>query len=305
MPAFRFAAKRVFLTYSDVCPEVTKESIYYTIDERYPIKYYAIGEEMHQAGGRHIHAVLEFSRKLSSVDVTLFDVSCLEHQHHPNIQTIKKGQAHWERTLEYCTKEDPIPLANVEVKPTWAKIMSQAQSKIEFLELVRKHYPRDYALNLQRLEYAGERTWPGSSANTISEFVIDYAITLPSALTTFVPQPMKSLVIIGPAGCGKTTWAKLVAPKPTLFIRHLDSLSHLRPYHKSIIFDDLEFHHLPPSTQKFLVDQENLSEIHIRYKVATIPASTMRIFTANHDPFQCNLEHREAINRRCQFVNLY
>ena len=37
------------LTYSDVCPEVTKESIYYTIDERYPIKYYAIGEEMHQA----------------------------------------------------------------------------------------------------------------------------------------------------------------------------------------------------------------------------------------------------------------
>ena len=74
-------------------------------------------------------------------------------------------------------------------------------------------------------------------------------------------------------------------------------------HHRQITENQLN--HLPPSTQKFLVDQENLSEIHIRYKVATIPASTMRIFTANHDPFQCNLEHREAINRRCQFVNLY
>lgn len=305
MPAFRFAAKRVFLTYSDVCHFITKESIYYAIDERYPIKYYALGEELHQSGGRHIHAVLEFQRKVSSVDTTLFDVPCLHHQHHPNIQTIKKGQAHWDRTLEYATKEDPIPLANVEVKPTWGELLDQAQSKVDFLELVRKHYPRDYALNLQRLEYAAEKNWPETSVNTISTFANDYAITLPPELITFVPLPLKSIVVVGPAGCGKTTWAKLVAPKPALFIRHLDSLQHLRKHHRSIIFDDLDFHRLPPSTQKFLVDQENISEIHIRYKVATIPAGIMRIFTANADPFNCTTPHREAINRRCSFITLY
>lgn len=305
MPAFRFAAKRVFLTYSDVCPFITKEAIYYAIDERYPIKYYALGEELHQSGGRHVHAVLEFQRKVSSVDTTLFDVPCAHHQHHPNIQSIKKGQAHWDRTLDYATKEDPIPFANVEVKPTWSELMDQAQSKIEFLELVRKHYPRDYALNLQRLEYAAEKTWPEMNPNTISTYANDYAITLPQELITFVPQPLKSIVVVGPAGCGKTTWAKLVAPKPTLFIRHLDSLQHLREHHKSIVFDDLDFHHLPPPTQKFLVDQENISEIHIRYKVATIPAGIMRIFTANADPFNCISPHREAINRRCTFINLY
>lgn len=306
MPAFRFAAKRTFLTYSDVCHCLTKEALYFAIDERYPIKEYCIGEEIHPStGGRHFHAVFEFQRKLNSFDVTLFDLPCEHTQCHPNIQTIKKGQAHFDRCIEYATKEDPLPYTNVQVRLTWGEMADQASSAEEYLGLVRKHYPRDYALNLQRLEYAAAKLYPTFDANTIENYSPDFPIIYPQELTTYVPHRLKSIVVIGPAGCGKTTWAKEIAPKPALFVRHLDSLSQLRPIHRSIIFDDLEFGHLPPSTQKFLTDQENLAEIHVRYKVARISPGIMRIFTANTDPFNATYEHRSAIDRRCDFINLY
>lgn len=41
------------------------------------------------------------------------------------------------------------------------------------------------------------------------------------------------LSVVGPAGCGKTTWAKASAPKPALFVSHIDQLKLFKPnYHK-------------------------------------------------------------------------
>lgn len=305
MAPFRFSAKRVFLTYSDVCEHITKESIYFDLEERYPFKHYAIAEELHQSGGRHIHCIIEFKKKVDSKDTTLFDVSDIDHQHHPNIQPIKRGQAHWERVLEYVTKEDPIPLANIELKPTWGEMFDMATTKDEYLGLVKKHYPRDYALNLQRIEYSAEKTYPTSAVNTIEEFSPHYAITMPPELSLFVPSPGQSTVVVGRPGCGKTTWAKTFCPKPCLFVRHLDSLLLLQPHHRSIIFDDLDFKHLPDQTQKFLVDQTDLAEIHVRYKVAKIPAGLTRIFTANEYPFNDQGVHGEAIRRRITRLDIY
>lgn len=306
MPNFRFAAKNAFLTYSDVCECLTKESVYFTIDERYPVKRYSIGEEIHPStGGRHFHAVFEFIRKVSSIDLTCFDIPCEHTQVHPNIQPVKKGAANFQRCVDYTTKDDPNPLTNIELKKTWGEVMDEATSADDYLRLVKLHYPREYALNLQRLEYTAQKAFPTYGVNTIESYSADFVITLPQELIMYVPPPMKSVVVVGPAGCGKTTWAKIIAPKPCLFVRHLDSLSELNSRHKSIIFDDLEFGHLPVSTQKFLCDMENLSEIHIRYKVARIPSGILRIFTANSDPFSAVHEHRLAINRRCSFINLF
>ena len=247
--SFRFAAKRVFLTYSDVCPSFTKETVFYDINERYPLKYYFIAEERHSSGGRHIHCVFEFRYKVDSRDASFLDINdgCCEH--HPNIQPIKKGQAHWDRCVEYSMKEDPLPFANIELKPTWGEMFDKAMDAEHYLRLVKQHYPRDYALNYSRLVTMARENFPIHSVNTVVDFSVDWEISLPPELICFEPQPMKSIVVVGPAGCGKTTWAKLVAPKPSLFVRHLDSLTDLKPTHKSIIFDDLEFGHLPHATQ--------------------------------------------------------
>lgn len=305
MPAFRFAAQKAFLTYSDVCEHITKESIYFDLSERLPILKYALGEEIHPStGGRHIHCLLEFHRRYDSIDPTTFDVADDEHQHHPNIQTVKRGAANWERVLDYCTKEDPNPLANVELKPTWGELFQKATTEEEYLLLVKTHYPREYALNLQRLEYTAKKTYPTSNARTIDAFSPDFRIIYPPELNLSVPLPGQSTVVVGRPGCGKTTWAKQFCPKPCLWIRHLDCLQHLRPEHQGIIFDDLDFRHLPPQTQKFLVDSTDPSDVHIRYRTALIPSGMTKIFTANEFPFTTDPVHGPAIRRRINLIEI-
>lgn len=306
MPAqFRFSAKRAFLTYSDVCEHITKEAIYEDLNERYPVRYYALGEEIHPStGGRHIHALFEFRSKVDTRDVTCFDVADILHQHHPNVQAVKKGAANWERVLDYVTKDDPNPLANIELKPTWGELFEQATTKEEYLGLVKRHYPRDYALNLQRLEYMATKTFQTSDVNTIGEFSLSWTFTFPPELVLLRPSIGQSTVVVGAPGCGKTTWAKMYSPKPCLFVRHLDSLLLLSPEHQSVIFDDLDFRHLPPATQKFLVDSSDLAEIHVRYRVARIPPGLTKIFTANEYPFIDEGVHGDAVRRRVSRIDI-
>lgn len=106
---------------------------------------------------------------------------------------------------------------------------------------------------------------------------------------------LKSLVLLGPPGCGKTNWAKKNAIKPALFVTHLDRLKDFKVgIHKSIIFDDCDFKYLPRTAQIHLVDRENPRDIHIRYRVAHIPQGIQKIFTCNEEPFIRD----DAIKRR-------
>lgn len=304
MSTFRFAARRVLLTYSQCSDTLTKEGVFHTLEERYAMETYTLGEELHEDGGRHIHAAIEFKKKVNSRDVGLFDVNTGDQVHHPNIEIIKPGKAHFERATEYCCKEDDDPLTNYERTKRWDEILDEATDADEYLRLVRKNYPRDYALNYDRLVKMAAAHFPTHGPNTIDSFEPTTEMTMCEGLSSITLLPGRSTVVVGPAGCGKTTWAKDVAPKPCLFVRHLDSLSALRGNHRSIIFDDLDFRHLPPHAQKFLVDQENLAEIHVRYKVARIPPGIPRIFTANEYPFLEGGPHGAAIDRRVNKIYL-
>lgn len=310
MPAaFRFAAMKVLLTYSDVCEEITREAILYDLQDRYPIVTYVVAEEIHPStGGRHIHALFEFSRRVDSIDVRCFDVADSVHQHHPNIKPVKYGKANWDRARDYVIKEDVAPLTNEEPKLDYGEIFEQASDAEDFLRLVLKNYPRDYALNYERLASMAAKRWKSYSASTVTAVNPPSQQRTPFDLYTTDPHSVwdgrKSLVVVGPPGVGKTTWAIAQAPKPCLFVRHLDTLKELEPAHRSIVFDDLDFRHLPPHTQKFLVDMEQPSTIHVRYAVATIPSGLPRIFTANEYPFEREGVHGAAVSRRVHEVTI-
>lgn len=300
--SFRFSSRSVFLTYSQVPCSFTKETVLYDIDARYPVKDYCIGEEQHEDGGRHIHAYLVFIRKVDSRDVSLFDISCFNDEgevegYHPNMQPVKRGKAHQQRLIDYVTKEDTEPLTNINEPMAWGEMIAAAKSADDFMSLVRENYPRDYCLSYDRIKSMADKEWKKGSIHTLSEFTPSYTYPINVELACTIPDYRKSLVVVGPAGCGKTTWAKQIAPKPALFVRHLDTLKEFDG-HASIIFDDLCFKHLPPATQKFVVDMENTADIHIRYTVATIPASVWRVFTCNEYCFLEDGPHAEAINRR-------
>lgn len=97
---------------------------------------------------------------------------------------------------------------------------------------------------------------------------------------------MKSLWIKGPTSVGKSTWALLHSPKPSLYVRHMDTLLKYKPEsHKSIIFDDMCFQHLPRETQLQVVDLRNQIQVHVRYSVAIIPPNVPRVFLSNTEIF--------------------
>lgn len=308
---FRFAAVRVLLTYSRVCDSFTKETVLYGLSENYNLQRYTIAEEEHVEGGRHVHATIVFQTKVDSRDPRLFDLNCGSacNDHHPNIEVIKRGQANLDRCEEYCRKEDPNPLTNVEPRLTWGEIMTVASTADEYLLLVKQHYPRDFNLSLARLRQTADYLFSSSGNIILSSPVLPDTVTpdawqtIGDAALTWDPK-MTSLVIVGPTGCGKTSWALMNAPKPCLIVRHLDSLSLLRPQHRSIIFDDMGFQHLPVATQKYLTDSTVVGEIHIRYLVARIPPHTTKIFTANEYPFEQDGVHGDAISRRCTVVRI-
>jgi len=109
---------------------------------------------------------------------------------------------------------------------------------------------------------------------------------------------------VGPAGCGKTTIAIQYATKPSLFVTHMDILKQFKPgFHKSIIFDDVSFAHLPRETNISIVDTEQPRAIHVRYGVAEIPNGVEKWFTANRYPFILGATRFDpAIERRTKLL---
>lgn len=115
-----------------------------------------------------------------------------------------------------------------------------------------------------------------------------------------------TLILWGEAGTGKTSLAKSLIPT-ALFLNHLDKLKDFNPgIHGGIIFDDMSFLHRPREDHIAITDVENDRQIHIRYKIAEIPAFTAKIMTTNKRPHEILLTYDAAILRRItmwQMVN--
>lgn len=160
---------------------------------------------------------------------------------------------------------------------------------------VRKQIGYAYMKHIWKLTHPERRKSTIYEEDIINTQMID-------TLKEFQYDFEKPLIIIGPPGCGKTNWAKLHAAKPALFVTHLDRLKEFdETYHKSIIFDDMDFNHLPRQGQIHLVDYENPRDIHIRYNIVNIPAGVQKLFTANFMPFTTD----PAVARRTKMFNLF
>lgn len=110
-----------------------------------------------------------------------------------------------------------------------------------------------------------------------------------------------SKVIVGPPGIGKTQWAKCHFKNP-LMVRHMDDLRQFdAKFHDGILFDDMDFKHMPRTAQIHLLDWWDNASIHCRYSNAFIPKETKKIFTANEFPFNDD----GAIARRIEVRDLW
>ena len=123
---------------------------------------------------------------------------------------------------------------------------------------------------------------------------------------------LRSLIIQGPGGVGKTAIARAVLKQLCGKFHFIDLLGRVK--HLSwlpgdgILFDDISLATLPIDNVKGILDVELGRDVHCRHENGMIPRSTLRIFATNHsretffprgwdDP-----AHVEAITRRFRWV---
>lgn len=113
----------------------------------------------------------------------------------------------------------------------------------------------------------------------------------------------KVTILWGEPGIGKTEFARAVLPK-ALFVSHIDDLGRLDETYDGIIFDDMNFSHLPRTAQIHLVDWTQSRSIHIRYGTATIPRETRKLFVTNEVGGRVFDLNDGAIARRVEIKHL-
>lgn len=143
----RLNALSFFLTYSQVT-NFSLTDLNTFLNGKTPT-WHEIGEEHHEDGGLHYHAIIAFpSRYQGTFDS--FDL----HGHHPNIKSIRPGAKSLYKTRNYIRKEDgnfasggvPPAYAEEAVKFSWGDVLNESTDVDDFLRNMRDHFPKEYIL---------------------------------------------------------------------------------------------------------------------------------------------------------------
>lgn len=291
MPAFKFDAQTAFLTYAQC--DVACNELIAALRAVGDIDWARVCRERHQDGEPHLHAVVRFTKRVQSRNSRVFDVS----GHHPNIQPIRSIA----KALAYVAKDGEfvdvgtVPASTTRTAREVYDLAKSASEEEFWVAAAEARIPYQYAARFRQLAHS-------SCNETIQEYDGSMERERADLQITALPDDGKTIVCMGPTGVGKTSWALRVSPKPALWVRHIDVLRSFRAgYHKSIIFDDMCFKHLPRTAQLHLADNHQASHIHCRYGHAIIPAGVVKIVTCNEYPFLDD----PAINRRIHSIDLY
>lgn len=291
---FRIQAKNFSLTYpqSDFSLE---DGLTYlrnkTFVDATPI-HVIICSETHADGTLHRHAYVKYARKINLRNQRFFDFGTS----HPNIQATTNVNA-W---INYIKEDGDFLEWHSDAIAVQDNLFERARTLSEenYFEQARaERIPFGY------VSHAWNHVNNDAATLTIHEDpASDLNHVFGQELGTFNLSRNLTNVIIGPTGCGKTLFAIRNLLKPILLISHVDDLKHLDPsLHKSILFDDMKFDHMPTTAQIHLCDRCLPRSIHRRYGTTTIPVSMQVAVTCNSEPF----EWHPAIARRCNKIIIY
>lgn len=126
---------------------------------------------------------------------------------------------------------------------------------------------------------------------------------LTSYTDLFTWDRTKLLVLKGPTNKGKTTLACSLLPR-ALFVSHVDQLAlYNSAKFNGIILDDMAFTQWPRTSQIHLTDTAMPRALHVRYRIANIPAGTPKILTTNSEAWEVLDVKDPAIARRVTVVH--
>jgi len=291
----KFNAKAMLLTWSQA-PSLSKQLI---LDHLLSLNNHSvqllgavIGQESHEDGGIHFHAAAQWTgpgRKWNPNQMNVQNI-------HPNIRTHRKGKSTYAESLSrmwmYPQKEDTNPLKWGTQPPPPDAPLTKKRKRAEIFATAR-----DLALTegttvavthiMTELPETGVKSLSQIQSNLHLWRMLHQTQQPPSYqlsqfkanLVASIPEPLKVLLISGPAGIGKTQFARAILPEAIL-VRHIDRLKG-QDLTKGIIFDDFGVSHMFADAIKHLLDWDEDSDIHVRYGTVHIPRHTQKIFCYN------------------------
>nr|AFN80566.1 Rep [Digitaria ciliaris striate mosaic virus] len=260
--SFEVRAKNIFLTYSKCLldPQEALRDITHKLRKFEPTYVY-VARELHQDGTFHLHCFVQCKKHVRTTRARFFDLE----EYHPNVQNARMPH----KVLAYC-KKSPVSYAEegayterdvrkrkIDASTTkdakMADIIRSSKSKEEYLSMVRKTFPFDWATRLQNFEYSAERLFPSTPPPYVSPFNMPsqeehpvLGAWLRAELYTQGRNPAerrKSLYICGPSRTGKTSWARSLG-KHNYWQHSVDFLN-IIPDAEYNVIDDIPFKFVP------------------------------------------------------------
>jgi len=259
--SFRFRKDSIHLTYET---HLSKDGLIDFLKSKgRGFKWYSVVHETSQDNYQHTHFACQWVKSIDTNNQRYFDFNGI----HPNITHIA-NKAHAIRIYEEYHHKDGIPTQSEKGPTTSQSLVEQIREAPSLAEAIEIS---------------------GVEIKSVSDLVLirndierkpDYEHSFPDTNWTLRKQFTRVLFIHGPTGTGKTQWAVHQFTNP-LLVSHIDSLKNLTEKHDGIVFDDMSFAHLPRESVIHLLDWDEDREIHCRYRCATIPKHTRKIFTSN------------------------
>nr|WOF76328.1 RepA [Bothriochloa barbinodis associated virus] len=177
--AFELRGRDLFLTYAR-CPLEPAEVLQCLQNKckKYTPTFIYVARESHADGDFHLHALIQCIKEFRTRSAKFFDLG----SHHPNVQKSRNPK----KTLDYCMK-NPVKFHSygtfVSPKPRKTKptteasrdaklkqIISNATSKQEYLDMVRRAFPFEWAVRLHNFEYSASRLFPEVPPEYVSPY---------------------------------------------------------------------------------------------------------------------------------------
>lgn len=247
-----------------------------------------VSSETHEDGGLHRHAYVQYDGRVNLSNPRFFDFG----EFHPNIQSCRNVEA-WKN---YVRKDGTFLEWESDIEEVDLVTIASRMSRREFLMYAVAHKIPSYAYH-DAIALSNDE----SSLITFYDDPNDnFAYVFDKDMADYHFMTDKTNILVGPTGCGKTLKCLREMKKPLLMVSHIDQLKHLGLHHKSVLFDDMNFSHLPLQAQIHLCDRQYGRAIHRRYGTTVIPADTQITITCNETP----LMYHPAIARRCNTLEI-